>query len=133
MQRLRFFGTECGMHAKCSYHLLPNSLDRQLLLEKRRCFFPFSFISSFNRLHLSSPQNGQFWKSFQRKYRVTFKEWPPYSVGKSTFFEVYHTSWISLHQTNLFWSRLNFQKLIWGRFTLKKQSKSAKNDLILVL
>ena len=26
-------------------------------------------------------------------YRVTFKEWPPYSEGKCVFFEVYHTLW----------------------------------------
>ena len=26
-------------------------------------------------------------------YRVTFKEWPPYSAGKCAFFEVYHTLW----------------------------------------
>ena len=25
--------------------------------------------------------------------RVGFKEWPPYSAGKSAFFEVYHTLW----------------------------------------
>ena len=26
-------------------------------------------------------------------YRVTFKEWPPYSTGKCAFFEVSHTLW----------------------------------------
>ena len=32
-------------------------------------------------------------QAFKMSYRVTFKEWPPYSAGKCAFFEVYHTLW----------------------------------------
>ena len=34
-----------------------------------------------------------FFPSRLDKYRVAFKEWPPYSAEKYAFFEVYHTLW----------------------------------------
>ena len=51
------------------------------------------YLGSLFGFLIQVPYSGSLLGSSRGHYRVTFKEWPPYSAGKCAFFEVYHTLW----------------------------------------